>query len=224
MDFSGAIQCDGYTAYDAFQQGRTEAIKLVGCWAHVRRAFFDASGQAPKQAGLILHLLQNLYRTEKRLRQTRAGPKLRAIAREFESQPIVSRLHRILLHWRAKRRFLPQSAMGQAITYALNQWPSLLPYLSEGLLEIDNNLVENAIRPTAVGKKNWLFIGEAEAGHRSALIYTIVASCRQHGLDPFEYLRAVLSRLPSATTSEIPHLTPSAWARNRSRSHLCKAA
>ena len=114
--------------------------------------------------------------------------------------------------------------MGQAITYALNQWPSLLPYLSDGLLEIDNNLVENAIRPTAVGKKNWLFIGEAEAGHRSALIYTIVASCRQHGLDPFEYLREVLSRLPSATTSEIPHLTPSAWARNRSRNRLRKAA
>lgn len=224
VDFAGTIQCDGYSAYDAFQRERADAIKLAGCWAHVRRAFFDASAQAPKQAGLILHLLQNLYRTEKKLRQTRAGPKLRAIARELESRPVINRLQRILLHWREKRRFLPKSAMGQAITYALNQWPSLLPYLSEGLLEIDNNLVENAIRPTAVGKKNWMFIGEAEAGHRSALIYTIVASCRQHALDPFEYLRDVLARLPSATTSAIPQLTPSVWAQNRSRALLPKAA
>ena len=89
---------------------------------------------------------------------------------------------------------------------------------------VHNNLVENAIRPTAVGKKNWLFIGEAGAGHRSALIYTIVASCRQHGLDPFEYLCNVLTLLPSATTSDIPHLTPAAWTRGRSRANIPAAA
>jgi len=224
VDFTGTIQCDGFAGYDAFQRTRADQIQLAGCWAHVRRGFFEASAHAPKPAGLVLHLIQSLYRTEAKLRQSRASPKLRAIARELESRPIVERLQRILLHWRAKRCFLPQSVMGRAITYALGQWSSLLPYLSNGLLEIDNNLVENAIRPTAVGKKNWLFIGEAEAGHRSALVYTIVASCRQHGLDPFAYLREVLSRLPSATTSDIPHLTPAAWARSRSRTHLPAAA
>jgi hypothetical protein len=224
VDFAGTIQCDGYSGYAAFQRERADKIRLAGCWAHLRRGFFEASAHTPKQAGLVLHLIQSLYRTEEKLRQSRAGPKLRAIAREVESRPIVQRLQRTLLHWRAKRSFLPQSVMGRAITYALNQWSSLLPYLGDGLLEIDNNLVENAIRPTAVGKKNWLFIGEADAGHRSALIYTIVASCRQHGLDPFEYLRDVLSRLPSSTTSDIPNLTPAAWAKERSRAGLAAAA
>lgn len=81
-------------------------------------------------------------------------------------------------------------------------------------MEIDNNLVENAI-PTAVGKKNWLFIGSAEAGPRAAIVYTVLASCRRHGLDPFEYLRDVFTRLPSMNASQIPELTPAAWAKAR---------
>jgi len=225
VDFSGTIQCDGYQGYDAFQRSRPAGeITLAGCWAHVRRKFFEAIEHASKEAALVLHLLQSLYRTEEKLRQSRAGPKLRTITRELESRPIIRRLQRILLHWKAKRRFLPQSTMGKAIAYALGQWESLLVYVSNGLLEIDNNLIENAIRPTAVGKKNWLFIGEAEAGHRSALIYTIIASCRQHRVEPFDYLRDVLTRLPSANTSDIPLLTPAAWARSRSREPLTRAA
>jgi transposase len=224
VDFSGTIQCDGYSGYDAFQKTRAGKIELAGCWAHVRRKFFDALEHTPKEGALVLHLIQSLYRTEEKLRQSRAGPKLRTIQRELESRPIIDRLLRILLHWRAKRRFLPQSTMGKAIAYALGQWESLLVYLSNGLLEIDNNLIENTIRPTAVGKKNWLFIGEADAGHRSALIYTLIASCRQHGIEPFAYLRDVLTRLPSATTSDIPHLTPAAWARSRTREPLMLAA
>jgi len=223
-DFTGTIQCDGYSSYDAFQRGRADQIDLIGCWAHVRRGFFEALPHAPKEAGLILHIIQSLYGTEAKLRRTRAGPKLRGITRALESRPIIQRLHRILLHWRVNRRFLPQSTMGRAITYALGQWASLLPYLDDGVLEIDNNLVENAIRPTAVGKKNWLFIGEADAGHRSALIFTIIAACRQHGIDPFEYLRDVLTQLPSAMTPDIPLLTPAAWNKSRSRVELAAAA
>ena len=86
--------------------------------------------------------------------------------------------------------------MGQAIDYALAQWPMLGVHLGDGRVEIDNNLVENAIRPTAIGKKNWLFIGEAEAGERGAILYTIVESCRRRGLDPSRYLREVLTALP----------------------------
>src|SRR6202012_406201 len=97
------------------------------------------------------------------------------------------------------RRYLPQSLMGKALNYALNQWPALLLFLDDGRLEIDNNLVENAIRPTAVGKKNWLFIGAAEAGERSAIIYTVIESCRRRGMDPYTYLRDVLSLLPQMT-------------------------
>lgn len=136
----------------------------------MRRGFFESQDQAPKQAGLVLHLLQSLYRTEKKLRQTRASPKLRKLIRSLESRPIIERLHRTLLLWKDKHRFLPKSNMGKAIDYALERWSFLLLYLEDGRLEIDTNLVENCIRPTAIGKKNWLFFGDAEAGDRSAVI------------------------------------------------------
>jgi transposase len=214
-DFSGAIQCDGYSGYDAFAKTRA-GIELVGCLAHVRRKFYDAyAGQKSKPAALILHLLQRIYRIESELRRSRAGPKLRQLARWGETRALMTRLHRILVLWQRKGRFLPQSLMGKAVSYALEQWPSLLPILHNGRLEVDNNLVENAIRPTAVGKKNWLFIGEANAGERSAIIYTIIASCRRHAIDPFDYLRDVLGRLPSSTNRQINELTPSAWAAAR---------
>ncbi len=88
-------------------------------------------------------------------------------------------------------------------------------YLKDGRIEIDNNLVENAIRPTAIGKKNWLFIGEAEAGQRSAIVYTVIENCRRRGLDPFAYLRDVLTRLPNMTNWQIPEVTPQAWGKRQ---------
>jgi len=114
--------------------------------------------------------------------------------------------------------------MGAAIEYALEQWPMLQIYLQNGRVEIDSNLVENAIRPTAVGKKNWLFIGEAEAGERSAIIYTIIESCRRRGLDPFTYLRDVLTELPRTTNWQVKNLTPAAWQKSRHANSLTAAA
>jgi transposase len=105
--------------------------------------------------------------------------------------------------------------MGQAISYALNQWPLLERFLEHGEVEIDNNLVENAIRPTAIGKKNWLFFGSAEAGHRSAVMYTLVANCRLHGVEPYAYLKDVLTRLPRTTNKEVAQLTPQRWKQSR---------
>ena len=105
--------------------------------------------------------------------------------------------------------------LGQAIDYALGQWPTLKVYLADGRVELDNNLVENAIRPTAIGKKNWLFIGDADAGQRSAIIYTIIESCRRRGLDPYAYLREVLTRLPNMTNRQIPEVTPETWSKAR---------
>ncbi len=93
----------------------------------------------------------------------------------------------------------------------------MLVFLEDGRLEIDNNLIENAIRPTAVGKKNWLFIGDAEAGERSAILYTIIESCRRRGLDPFAYLRNAFTRLPSMTNWQIKDITPKAWANSQAR-------
>jgi transposase len=220
VDFCGTLQCDGYEAYDCFARRRGDQIVLAGCLAHVRRKFYEAREQAPKVAGWILRHLQHLYALESQLRQARAGPKLRALERERTSRPVLERLHRALLRLKLKHRFLPRSLMGRAIDYALAQWPALLVFLGDGRIEIDNNRVENAIRPTAVGKKNWLFVGEAAAGDRGAIIYTIIESCRRRGIDPFAYLREVFTRLPSMTNWQVKDLTPEAWAKRHQRDDL----
>jgi transposase len=215
--FTGTIQCDGYAAYRAFANGRAKAIELAGCWAHVRRKFHEALTSAPRVTGWLLRQIQNLYQVEARLRAGQAGPQLRAAVRASESRPIVKRIERALLKLKATGRLLPQSLLGMAIDYTLGLWPTLEIYLAEGRVEIDNNLVENAIRPTAIGKKNWLFVGEADAGERSAIIYTLVECCRRRSMDPFAYLRDVLTRLPNMTNHQISEVTPAAWQRTQSR-------
>ena len=107
---------------------------------------------------------------------------------------------------------LPQSLLGKACSYLLGHWEPLTAHLDHGRSRLDNNLVENAIRPSAIGKKNWLFIGHRDAGQRSAIIYSIVVSCQRHGVDPFAYLKDVLTRLPTMTTKdELSPLLPSNW-------------
>lgn len=216
VEFSGTIQCDGYEGYDCFAKGR-DKIVLAGCMAHVRRKFFDARDQAPRVVGWVLRQFAHLYEVEAQLRKSRAGPNLRQAVRVSASRPVLARVYRALMQFKKKSRFLPASLMGKAIDYALNQWASLQFFLEDGRLEIDNNLIENAIRPTAVGKKNWLFIGEASAGQRSAIIYTVIECCRRRGIDPFAYLREVFTRLPSMTNWQIKEITPEAWAENKRR-------
>ena len=213
--FTGTIQCDGYAAYRAFANGRGQTITLAGCWAHVRRKFYEARESSPRLAGWLLNQIQQLYRTEARLREHRAGPALRAAMRASESRPVIKRIERTLLKLKASGRHLPQSPLGSAIDYALGQWRTLEIYLGDGRVEIDNNLVENAIRPTAIGKKNWLFIGEADAGQRSAIVYTLIECCRRRGLNPFAYLRDVLTRLPNMTNHQIQTVLPATWAKNQ---------
>lgn len=214
--YTGWIQCDGYQAYDRFAGNRPEGqIQLAACWAHARRYFRKALANAPRQAGLILHLMQVLYRIERELRVKKASIDQRRWVRTHHSRPIIERIHITLKHWKTMERFTPQSAMGKAIQYAFNQWEWLSPYLENGQLEIDSNLVENAIRPTAIGKKNWLFFGDEGAGQRSAVIYTLVESCRKRGIDPYEYLRDIFTKLPTATNWQIKELTPEAWQKAR---------
>lgn len=213
VDFRGTVQCDGYAAYGAFAKERGEGITLAGCFAHARRNFYEAREGAPQHAGWILRQIAHLYRIEKQLREQRAGPRLRGAVRAHESRPIHARIHRALVRLKLSKRHLPQSSMGQAIDYALGQWPMLSVYLADGRVEIDNNLVENAIRPTAIGKKNWLFIGEASAGERGAILYTIVESCRRRGLDPYRYLRELLTALPTMTNWQVKDWTPQAWSK-----------
>ena len=225
VDFKGVIQCDAYAAYPSFVRSRPEGeIALAGCWAHARRGFHEAREHAPQAAGWILRQIAALYRIEARLRRRKASPKLRAVQRSAESTPILARIRSALLRWRATRRFLPRSSMGEALDYTLAHWQLLEAYLHDGRIDIDNNAVENSIRPTAIGKKNWLFIGAAEAGQRSAILFTIIESCRRRDLNPFDYLRDVLSRLPSMTNWQVKDLTPAAWAAARQHATLSRAA
>jgi len=176
-EFIRIIQCDGYSAYPSWIKYKSW-IKLMGCHAHMRRKFFEASEQSPRLAAWILHQIAHLYHIEQRLREAKAGPSLRQAVRAAESRPIHQRLHKAITLL-AKRRILPKSKLGKAIYYALRQWPQLELYLTDGRVEIDNNLVENSIRPTKLGAKNWLFLGNAESGKKCAILYTIVENCRR---------------------------------------------
>ncbi len=210
--FAGALQCDGYSAYPAFAKDKAQ-VELLGCWAHARRGFFEAKEQAPRVVGWLLNQIGALYRWEEHLRHTRAGPVARQAFRAGHSRMVVERLQRALR--KLQSRYLPQSVLGQAIGYALNQWPMLERFLEHGEAEIDNNRVENAIRPTAIGKKNWLFFGSEDAGQRSAVIYTLIENCRMHGVEPYAYLKDVLERLPTTTNQQVAQLTPLRWKQAR---------
>jgi hypothetical protein len=211
-DFEGILQCDGYRAYPAFA-GDKHGIALAGCWAHVRRKFFEAKEEAPQRAAWILRQIGHLYRIEANLREARAGPILREAARAAESRMIYKRLFKAFKRLKASKAHLPKSQMGKALNYALELGSVLAVFLDEGRVEIDNNLIENAIRPTAIGKKNWLFIGAQDTGQRSAIIYSIVESCRRRGVEPYAYLKDVLTRLPTMTNRQIATITPEAWAK-----------
>ena len=208
--FRGKLQTDGYGVYESLSRERGGELTLIGCWAHARRGVHEALGEG-RSAAWLVGQIGRLYAVEKQLREQKAGPQLRAATRAWQSRPILERLRRALEI--VRRRVLPKSLLGQAIDYTLARWAALIRYVEDGRLEIDNNLCENSIRPTAIGKKNFLFIGHPEAGQRSAVIYSVLGSCRRHGINPAEYLQDVFERLPKAKTSEVKALTPAAWAK-----------
>jgi len=207
--FRGVVQCDGYAAYES--HARKRGLALAACWAHARRKFHAAKEYDPAILQ-VLSLIGRLYSIEERLRLAAASPDQRLRVRQRESLPILETLHDLLTTWQTRGRFLPRSSAGEAIAYTLGLWEKLCRFAHDGRLEIDNNLCENAIRPTAVGKKNWLFIGAEGAGQNSAILFTLVAECRRLGLNPQDYFTAALTRLPSANTSDVAKLTPEALA------------
>ena len=211
-EFHGTVQCDGYGAYSSYVKGRND-IQLAACWAHARRKFHEARDECPVQAEWILNQIGHLYLIERQLRGR--GPRLRQAIRSSESAMILARLEKVLKVKLGRHR--PTSAMGSAIAYTLSLWPQLLRFRDDGQLEIDNNLVENAIRPTALGKKNWMFIGHPAAGDRSAIIYTLLENCKRRGINPREYLHDVLSRLPAMTNQQTASLTPANWLAARAK-------
>jgi len=206
--FKGYLQRDGYGVYGALARQEPGLIP-VGCWSHVRRKFIEALEECSEPTTQIVNEIRKLYLVERHARDHNLEFEARLKLRQEVSAPILSALKPRLESIRPT--CLPQSPLGKAIKYALAEWEPLKRYLQDGRLEIDNNLTENAIRPSAVGKKNWLFIGHPEAGWRSAVIYSVIVSCRRRGIEPWEYVRDVLTRLPAMKQSELPTLLPRSW-------------
>jgi transposase len=217
------IQCDGYSVYPSWAKDKSW-IKLMGCHSHMRRKFFEATEQSPRLIAWILRQIAHLYHIEKRLRETKASPALREATRAAESSMIHRRLKKTIDKLALRRSILPKSKLGKAIRYAINQWPNLETYLSDGRVEICNNLVENAIRPTKLGAKNWLFIGNEMSGQKCAILYTIVENCRRLRINPKEYLTDVLTRLSDMQASNAVTLTPANWLKARNSKTAQKVA
>ena len=210
-DFQGRLVADAYQGYDGlFSSGR---IIEVGCWAHSRRRFFDAAVAGVTEAVEPLAMIRTLYAIERKAKEAGLSPELRKQLRTQEAAPVLA----LLRAWldKAETQVLPQSLLGKAVTYADNQWLALNRYLEDGRLPIDNNASERALRTVAVGRKNWLFAGSDEGARRAAIIYSLVVSCRNLGIDPFAYFADVLPRLRALPAEPLRELTPAAWMAAR---------
>lgn len=214
--YEGIIQTDGYGAYTSWlnnpdHKKEKNSIIHAACWAHTRRKFVEVPENS--NARKIVRLIAKLYRTETELRE---HPELeRAATRQKHAAPVLERIKAILD--KEQPRQLPQSNFGKAISYALERWGALNLYLEHATLEIDNNGVENAIRPTAIGKKNFLFFGSPDSGQTSAVIYSLVETCRKLGINPSEYLKELLDALPTMQQSDAANWTPARWSAAQSQ-------
>jgi hypothetical protein len=207
-NFKGHLQTDGYKVYDAFGQNGSP-ITLVGCMAHARRKFEQALDNDPGRANYALEVLQQLYAIERKAMEGDYSPEQRLGLRQEFAAPIMEGLKTWLLGNRGK--VLPKSKIGTAVQYALNRWKYIERYLEDGKLEIDNNLVENAIRPVAIGRKNYLFAGSPEGARWAAIIYSLVSSAANCGHNPLEYFKDVLQRLPDQPLTFLDELLPANW-------------
>ena len=207
-DYRGAIQADGWQVYDKFE--KTQGIILLGCMAHARRKFEEAKDHDLSRAEYVLSEMQKLYKTEKKAREEDLDYEQRKALRISESKPVVDKLKSWLSENApgANSKVLPKGKIGAAISYTLGQWHKLERYLEDGRYEIDNNWVENSIRPVAVGRKNYLFAGSHDAAQRSAMIYSFMATCKKNDVEPSGWLTDVLSRIQDHPINKISELLP----------------
>jgi len=209
--YRGYLQADAFGGYDGIY-GSGEVIE-VACWAHCRRYFHDARSTDSNRAHQALAWIRRLYDIEREGKKLDAGQ--RRDLRQEKSKPLFEGgedsqgFHKWLIGQQAK--VLPKSPIGEAITYALNNWTALIRYLDDGALNIDNNLAENALRGIAVGRKNWLFLGSDRGGRAAANHYSLIQSGKRHGIDPFAYLRDVLLRTATEAAINLRELLPDRW-------------
>jgi transposase len=203
--YEGYLQADAFPGYDNLYEKKP--IVEVGCWAHARRYFFEAKETDPVRAHDALARIRKMYEVEADARELDDDER-RTMRRE-RTVPILEAFGKWLQENRPQ--VLPKSPMGQAIAYAQNHWIALGRFTSDGLLAIDNNAAERALRPVCLGRRNWLFAGSERGGHAAAILYSLVQSAKRHGLDPFAYLRDVLEILPALSHKQIALLFPDKW-------------
>jgi transposase len=204
--FGGYLQADAFSGYDAlYASGK---VIEVGCMAHARRKFYEAKDSDPVPTHEALALIRRLYEVEDKAKDLDAASRL--AMRQGQSVPVLNDLHAWLL--KQQTRCLPKSPLGGAIGYALNQWAALCRYASDGDLEIDNNATERAIRGVAIGRNNWTFFGSDNGGNTAAVLRSFVASCQRNKVDPFSWLKDVLSRIADHPITRLAELLPHNWA------------
>lgn len=212
-DYQGVLQSDGYAAYAAYAKTRPQ-VTWLGCWAHARRKFFEAQGENPRVVKAVLQLIARMYRREHAWDDEKITATERTERRQGQDglARTMNALRRLVRRLLEGKKVLPQSGLGKACTYLLNQWEPLSAHLRHGESLLDTNRMENAIRPTAIGKKNWLFVGSPEAGNRAAVLYSLIVSCLRHGKHPHAYLRDILTRLPAMSNQDdLAPLLPKNW-------------
>lgn len=209
-DFSGALQTDGYSGYTRLS--KKDKITKLACMAHTRRYFEQALSQEPDRVGYVLRQMQKLYTIEREVKDSTHQERKRV--RQEQAAPILDELK----SWMDKQSaYLPQSPLGKAIHYAQNQWAQLRRYIDDGAYLIDNNPIENKIRPVALGRKNYLFAGSHQAAQQAAIVYSLMAACKVAQVDPYQWLADILIKLPDYKANKVHELLPNAWKATQSQ-------
>ena len=209
-DYKGYLQTDGYVVYDKVAEA-FEGIILLGCMAHARRYFFKAKDNDLQRANIALQYFKQLYAIEQQINKQEMTPQQTKKHRLEKSKPVLDEL----IQWaiQEKGKVAPKSLIGKAFTYLTLQWTKLTKYLEDGRLCIDNNFIENTIRPLAVGRKNYLFAGSSKGAERIAMMYSFFATCKMNDVNPFIWLRETLKRIPQHPVNRIEELLPGDWVK-----------
>jgi len=202
--FKGYLQTDGYVVYNLISKSKD--ITHLNCMAHARRKFEKALAYDKERAEYAMGMFQKLYAIEARAREDELSPGQRYDLRLNEALPILNELGKWMVQ--TYKDVIPKSPTGQAVAYCLPRWDNLLNYLHDGSLEIDNNWAENAIRPIALGRKNYLFAGSERGAERAAMFYSFFATCKKNDVNPFDWLKKVLELIPEHKVNKLHELLP----------------
>ena len=210
MQYRGRLQCDGYKVYDKI--GTQPGIELIGCLVHARRKFYEARESDAKRSQYALEQFRQIYEIEEQLRE------MSGEARQRQRDERIKPLMEGILTWihEESAKVLPKSPMGKAMTYYQNQWPKLANILHHGDVELDNNLIENKIRPLALGRKNYLFAGNDKGAEWAAMSYSFFGTCKIHDINPHKWLVDTFERIGDTSIQDLTKLIPSKqWLQDR---------